>query len=71
LALLVPAVLLALNRQFYALLLRRGGPSMLVAGVVLHILHHLTAVAAVPLGIGQHLRSSDEPPRAQVPVESG
>ena len=40
------AVLAALNARFYALLWRRGGPSLLAAGVPLHVLHHLTAVAA-------------------------
>ena len=43
--------LLALNRSFYALLLRRTGPLGLTAGVVLHAVHHLTAVAALAGGI--------------------
>jgi GT2 family glycosyltransferase len=44
-------VLLALNRSFYRLLLRRAGPRTAVAGVGLHVLHHLTAIAAVPAGL--------------------
>lgn len=44
-------VLLALNRSFYGLLLRRQGPVPALAGVVLHGLHHLAAVAAVPAGL--------------------
>lgn len=62
----IPAVavlaLVLLNRSFYALLARRLGPSGAVAGVALHGLHHLTAVAAVPLGMLDHLR--DGPSRA-------
>lgn len=45
----------ALNRRFYALLARRGGPPLLLAGLALHQLHHLTAVAALPLAALRHL----------------
>jgi GT2 family glycosyltransferase len=45
---------LVLNRDFYALLRRRGGPTLLVAGVGLHQLHHLTAVASVPVALVLH-----------------
>jgi hypothetical protein len=45
---------LALNRSFYALLVRRGGPRLLCAGVVLHLIHQLTAVAAVPAAVVAH-----------------
>jgi GT2 family glycosyltransferase len=48
--------LLALNRDFYALLARRGGPSLLVGGVALHVVHLLTAVASVPVAVALHLR---------------
>jgi hypothetical protein len=44
-------VLLALNRSFYRLLLERAGAGAAVAGVGLHAIHHLTAVAAVPAGL--------------------
>lgn len=48
--------LVVLNAPFYALLLRRRGATEAVAGVGLHALHHLTAVAAVPAGILAHAR---------------
>jgi glycosyltransferase involved in cell wall biosynthesis len=41
------AVLVALNRRFYVKLLRRRGPAQAFAGVGLHVLHHLTSVAAL------------------------
>lgn len=47
--------LLGLNREFYALLLRRRGPAEAVLGIGLHVVHHLTAVAAVPAGVLAHL----------------
>ncbi len=47
---------LALNRNFYGLLLRRGGPPLLVAGVGLHLLHQLTAVVSLPIAVAMHLR---------------
>jgi hypothetical protein len=71
LALLVPLLLLALNGRFYALLLRRGGPLTFVAGVLLHALHHLTAVAAVPLGIAAYLGRDRAPAGERVPAQSG
>jgi GT2 family glycosyltransferase len=43
--------LVALNRSFYALLLRRRGPVEAAAGVGLHAVHHLTAAAAVPYAL--------------------
>jgi len=45
------AALVGLNLRFYALLLQRLGPLHAVAGVALHGLHHLVAVAAVPAGV--------------------
>ncbi len=48
--------LVVLNRGFYALLLRRGGARHATAGVGLHAVHHLTGVAAVPLGIARYWR---------------
>jgi len=44
------SVLVALNARFYGLLLRRRGPAQAAAGVGLHLIHHLTAVCAVPAG---------------------
>jgi GT2 family glycosyltransferase len=49
------AVLTIADRDFYALLLRRGGPKMAAAGLPLHVLHRLTAVAAVPIALTGHL----------------
>lgn len=43
------ALVIVLDRHFYALLLRRRGARALVAGVPLHILHRLTSAAVVPI----------------------
>lgn len=48
------AALVGFNFSFYRLLLRRRGPLHAVAGVGLHALHHLVAVAAVPAGLVLH-----------------
>ncbi len=45
------AALIALNRDLYALMLRRRGPLQAAAGVGLHALHHLASAAAVPAGL--------------------
>jgi glycosyltransferase involved in cell wall biosynthesis len=45
----------SLNASFYALLARRGGLPLLAAGVPLHLIHQLTAAAAVPGGAIRHL----------------
>jgi GT2 family glycosyltransferase len=50
------AGLVALNRDFYALLLRRRGPAEAAAGIGLHALHHATGIAAVPAGVLLFLR---------------
>lgn len=42
---------LVLDRDLYALLARRGGARLLLAGVGLHQLHQLTAVASVPTAL--------------------
>jgi GT2 family glycosyltransferase len=47
---------LALNRDLYRLLWRRGGLRLLLAGVCLHLLHQLTAIASVPIAVAVHLR---------------
>jgi hypothetical protein len=44
------------NRSFYGLLARRRGPFGAATGVVLHAVHHLTAVAAAPLGALSYVR---------------
>ena len=43
-------VLVALNLSFYMLLTRRTGLGRAINGIGLHFLHHMVAVAAVPLG---------------------
>jgi GT2 family glycosyltransferase len=45
---------LVLNRGFYTLLASQGGPRLLFAGVALHQLHHLTAVASLPVAALLH-----------------
>jgi GT2 family glycosyltransferase len=45
--------LVALNRDFYDLLLRRGGPATAMAGVGLHAVHHVTGAIAVPIGLAR------------------
>ena len=56
-ALAAMAALAGLNRGFYGLLARQGGPGLLVAGVGLHAAHHLASVAAVPVGIRLYLKT--------------
>ena len=45
------AAMIVPNARFYALLARLGGPRLALSGVPLHLIHHLTAAAAVPAGI--------------------
>lgn len=42
---------LVLDRDFYALLARRGGASLLLAGIGLHQLHQLAAAASIPAAV--------------------
>jgi hypothetical protein len=49
------ALLLVLNRSFYALVLRKRGTAAAAAAVPLHVIHHLTSVAAVPIAVACHL----------------
>lgn len=57
-ALVLPAALLiALNRAFYGLLLKKLGPRKAALGVGLHVVHHLSAVAASPLAAWSYLRT--------------
>jgi GT2 family glycosyltransferase len=46
---------LVLDRDLYALLLRRGGPKLLLAGIPLHQLHQLCAAASVPAAVVLHV----------------
>lgn len=49
--------LVTLNHRFYRLLFRRLGAAGSLAGVLLHALHHVVGIAAVPIGVARHLRS--------------
>ena len=49
-------LIIALNRRFYGVLRREGGAVLAVAGVGLHVLHHLAAMLAVPPGIVAYFR---------------
>lgn len=46
---------LVLDRDLYALLARRGGPQLLLAGIGLHQLHQLTAAVSVPAALTLHV----------------
>jgi len=48
-------VLVALNRSFYGLLLRRQGSPAAAAGVGLHAVHHLAGVAGAVAALAAHL----------------
>ncbi len=58
------SVILFLNRSFYLLLARRGGPRLAAAGVGLHVTHHLVSAVAVPVAIAGHLGRRLRSPRA-------
>jgi len=57
------AVAMVLNRDLHALLLRRGGLKLGLAGLLLHPVHHLVAVVAVPSGIVGHALEAMRGPR--------
>jgi GT2 family glycosyltransferase len=54
--LLALGVLVALNPAFYGLLARRLGGVQAVAGVWLHVIHHVVGALSVPVGIVEYLR---------------
>ena len=56
-ALVAALALVALNHRFYGLLARRRGAPEAALGVVLHGVHHLTSVAAVPVGVARWARA--------------
>jgi glycosyltransferase involved in cell wall biosynthesis len=67
LALAAVGALVALNLSFYTLLTHRTGFRRAVNGVGLHFLHHLVAVAAVPLGMLVYLARRRHPrPHASI-----
>lgn len=49
------ALSIVLDRRFYGLLFRRGGPLLVAAGVPLHLVHRLTSAAAVPTALTAHV----------------
>jgi GT2 family glycosyltransferase len=59
------ASLVALDPAFYALLLRREGPVHATAAVGLHVVHYLTAVAAVAGGLAAHAAQQARAARPQ------
>ncbi len=63
-ALLAAAVLslLGLNRSLYALVLRQRGPGGAVAGLGVHVLHHLAGAASVAAGAASALGESKRRP---------
>jgi GT2 family glycosyltransferase len=48
------AAFVALNRSFYALLLRRRGARVASVGVALHALHHIVGIAAATTALATH-----------------
>jgi glycosyltransferase involved in cell wall biosynthesis len=54
-ALAALVLLVALNFDFYRFLARRQGLARALGGVLLHVLHHLVSIAAVPLGVLAYL----------------
>jgi GT2 family glycosyltransferase len=60
--------LVALNRSFYALLLRRRGPVEAAAGIGLHAIHHVVAALSVPAGVIAAARDSQ---RGSVTMQLG
>jgi hypothetical protein len=46
----------AIEARFYGLLRRQGGLALALAGIPLHLLHHLAAVLSVPVATLAHLR---------------
>jgi hypothetical protein len=46
----------ALNADLYATIARRRGRAEALAAVPLHLLHHVSATAAIPAGVALHLR---------------
>ncbi|WP_300013897.1 glycosyltransferase [Pseudonocardia sp.] len=65
------AALVGLNHGFYRMLARRRGPGEALVGIGLHVVHHLTAVAAVPAGVLAHVaeqRRATRPPAGTTPA---
>jgi GT2 family glycosyltransferase len=58
------ALLFALNADFYALLYDKRGARQAALSFPLHLLHHLVAVTAVPVGIVRHLGDGSKAQRS-------
>ena len=50
------AAFAALNADLYATIARSRGRREAAAAVPLHLLHHVSATAAIPAGVALHLR---------------
>jgi GT2 family glycosyltransferase len=48
-------LLIMLNKSFYGLIREKRGTTAAVAAIPLHVLHHLTTAASVPLGVTAYL----------------
>src|SRR5204863_1468143 len=72
-AVLALGTLVALNRSFYALLLRKRGRFGAMTGVGLHVVHHVLGALSVPIALlerlrrGAERRSTGSRPAASVP----
>lgn len=54
------ATLVALNHDFYGIMLRRRGPGAAAASVTLHAVHHLVGIVAVPFGVIRYVRDRQD-----------
>ena len=70
-AIALTALQLAINAPLYSLLLRRRGPAEALAGVGLHAVHQLTAVASVPVGLAIYVRDRRTPVTPGVGAQVG
>jgi cellulose synthase/poly-beta-1,6-N-acetylglucosamine synthase-like glycosyltransferase len=64
------AALVAINHRFYALLWRRNGVRGAASGVVLHALHHLAGIVALPVGVVRFARGRPSAQLAPLPDPS-
>jgi GT2 family glycosyltransferase len=56
--------LVGLNRSLYALVLRRLGPGGAIAGLGVHVVHHLAATASVAAGLAADALGANDDPRS-------
>jgi hypothetical protein len=55
------------NRRFYGDLARHGGAKLAMLGIALHVVHHASAILALPFGAASHLRHGAV--RAPLPLQ--